>query len=133
MKKVLFAAAVPLALLGAATAQAQSQPAQLSDLECTVRVMKVLSGTLTELKKPDLTAENRDQSMKLRSRSERSLAYFIGRLDMGPANPKLNEEIVAKWTAAGKLSIDDQTVQTMECLKRSDDAQMAFLRSAGGS
>jgi hypothetical protein len=130
MTKYLFALAVPL-VMATAPALAQTPPV-LDDLDCTVRVMKVLSGTLNELKKPDLSADDRDQSMKLRSRSERSLAYFIGRLELGPKNPKLGADIASRWSAAGKQSIGDQTEQTMQCLKRSDDAQMAFLKTAAG-
>lgn len=128
MTKYLFALAVPLAL-AAVPVQAETT---LDDLDCAVRVMKVLSGTLNELKKPDLSADDRDQSMKLRSRSERSLAYFIGRMELGPKNAKLAQDIAGRWSAAGKQSVADQTEQTMQCLKRSDDGQMAFLKTAAG-
>lgn len=131
MTKLLTALALPL-VLAAAPALAQSPAVALDDLDCTVRVMKVLSGTLNELKKTDLSADNRTQSERLRSRSERALAYFIGRLDMGPKNPKLAADIATRWSAASSLSVDDQTTQTMQCLARADDGQMAFLKTAAG-
>ena len=111
---------------------ASAQTAKLDDLDCAVRVMKVLSGTINELKKTTLTAAEREESTVLKARSDRALAYFTGRLDLGPKIPNLGKEIGNRWDAAGKLDIQIQTTQTIQCLNMADDNQMAFLKSAAG-
>jgi hypothetical protein len=127
--KLLFAFALPLLLLAA---PASAETASLDDLDCSVRVMKVLSGSINELKKTTLTPAEREESVNLKSRADRALAYFTGRIDIGPKIPSLNNEIAKRWDAAGKLDIDTQTNQTIQCLDRADDNQMAFLKSAAG-
>lgn len=129
MNMKLLLAAAPLLVLAA---PATAQTAKLDDLDCSVRVMKVLSGTINELKKTTLTASEREESTNLKSRSDRALAYFTGRLDMGPKIPNLGKEIAARWDAAAKLDIEVQTTQTIQCLNQADDNQMAFLKSAAG-
>lgn len=126
--RILAAAAPLLALANPAVAES----ARLDDLDCSVRVMKVLSGSINELKKATLTEVERDESVKLKSRSERALAYFTGRLELGPKVPDLTNEVARRWDAAAKLDLDTQTNQTVQCLDRADDGQMAFLKSAAG-
>jgi hypothetical protein len=131
MKKALTILLAP-ALLVAVPLQAQTPAAPANDdLDCTVLTMKVLAGTLRELKKTDLSEKEREGSIRVRSRSERALAYFIGRLELGPKSPDFNSEISARWTAKSALNIEQQTDQTMECLARADKAQLDFLKSAG--
>ncbi|HCF25047.1 MULTISPECIES: hypothetical protein [unclassified Novosphingobium] len=105
--------------------------APLDDLDCAVRVMKVLAVTLAEMKKPADQIKEREATMRLQNRSERALAFFIGRLQAGPTNAEFKTEVVRRWDAASKLEVSVQSRQTMQCLKAADEGQLKFLREAG--
>lgn len=131
MNKLLAILLAPALIVSAPVAAQPAAPAN-DDLDCAVLTMKVLAGTLRELKKTDLSEPDRSASERLRGRTERALSYYIGRLELGPKYPDFNKEISARWSAKTALSVEQQTEQTMECLARADKGQMDFLKSAGG-
>lgn len=110
----------------------ESTQTPLDDLDCAVRVMKILAGTLRESNKPGMSEQERTMSLRLQNRSERAMAYYIGRLDAGPKNPDLNAEIARRWARAAQLEVRVQSEQTLQCINAADQGQLAFLKSSGG-